>query len=173
MPQRPTDDELRAALRDLPLPDPPPEFAGTVMARVRSEHRKRRFRPWLLAAAAAALVATALVARSGRDGFSGGGGESASVARTAAPPTPERLGPERLGPERLEFEAIAEEYRLLAEEIEAMRRFAGEPPFGPLVRIGGSGQVDLFLDIESYLDRPAGSAGPPAFVPVSDRRPRR
>ena len=168
MPQRPTDDELRAALRDLPLPDPPPEFAGTVMARVRSEHRKRRFRPWLLAAAATALVASALVARSGRDGFSGGGGESASVARTAAPPTPERLGPERL-----EFEAIAEEYRLLAEEIEAMRRFAGEPPFGPLVRIGGSGQVDLFLNIESYLDRPAGSAGAPAFVPVSDRRPRR
>ena len=156
MTERPTDDELRTMLQELPRPAPPPGFAEGVMARVRAEHRRRRFRPWLLAAAAA-LAVSGLLLRSDRE----------AVVETATAPVPETPPAD---PDRREFEAIVEEYRLLAEEIEAMRRFAGEPPFGPLVRIGGSEETDLYLDLESWLDLPPRRAG--AVVPASDRGPR-
>ncbi len=147
--RRPTDDELRAILGDLPRPEPPPGFAAGVMARVRAERRRRRFRPWLLAAASLA-VGAALVFR-------------------ALAPAPEPPASVAADPERREFEEILAEHRRLADEIEAMRRFAGEPPSRPLVRIGGSEELDLFLDLQSWLDSPA--AGVPAVVPAADRRP--
>lgn len=151
MTNRPTDDELRAMLRDLPRPEPPPGFAEGVMARVRAGERRRRIRPWFLAAAASLALGSALVLHALAPG----------PARTAAAPDPERL----------EFEEIRAEHRRLAEEIEAMRRFAGEPPYRPLVRIGGSEGMDLFLDLQSWLDSPAPAAGAPAVVPAADRRP--
>ena len=163
---RPTDDELREMLQALPRPEPPPGFTGRVMARVRAEERRRRFRPWLVAAAAAALVASGLLVRSVWTG-SGAGSEEALVA--AAP------GAEPGGitdPERREFEAILEEYRLLAEEIEAMQRLGGDSPYGPLIRVGGNENLDLFLDLESWLNRPARPPGASLVVPASDRRPR-
>ena len=168
---RPTDDELREMLRALPRPEPPPGFAGEVMARVRAEDRRRRFRPWLLAAAAAALVASGFLVRSAWDGSSSGNGE----ILVATAPAPDGAPDAAVNPadaDRREFEAILEEYRLLAEEFEALRQLGGDSPNGPLIRVGGNDDLDLFLDLESYLDRPSRPPGASLVVPAANR-PRR
>lgn len=166
---RPTDDELRNALRRLPRPEPPSGFAEGVMARVRTEERSRRFRPWLLAAAAAALVVSGLVARSVRDG-AGPPNDEPLVAEAPAPDAPAAAIP--ADPNLQEFEEIVREYRLLAEEVEAMRRLGGDSVEGPVMRIGGNDDLDLFLDLESFLDRPSRPPGASLVVPASNR-PRR
>ena len=163
---RPTDDELRAMLRGLPRPEPPSGFAEGVMTRVRAEERRRRFRPWLLAAAAAALVASGLLVRSVWDGT--GTGEPV-VAEAPAPAEPAVAGAPA-DPDLQEFEEIVREYRSLAEELDAMRRLGGDSVEGPILRIGGDEEVDLFLDLESYLDRPARPPGASLVVPASNRR---
>ena len=165
---RPTDDELREMLRTLPRPEPPSGFAEGVMGRVRAEERRRRFRPWLLAAAAAALVASGLLVRSVWDGT---GTAEPLVAEAPAPVEPAAAAAPA-DPDIREFEAIVEEYRLLAEELEAMRRLGGDSAEGPILRIGGDEDLDLFLDLESYLDRPARPPGASLVVPASTR-PRR
>ena len=165
---RPTDDELRAMLRGLPRPEPPSGFAEGVMTRVRAEERRRRFRPWLLAAAAAALVASGLLVRSVWDGT--GTGEPV-VAEAPAPAEPAVAGAPA-DPDLQEFEEIVREYRSLAEELDAMRRLGGDSVEGPILRIGGDEEVDLFLDLESYLDRPARPPGASLVVPASNRRRR-
>ena len=165
---RPTDDELRAMLRGLPRPEPPSGFAEGVMTRVRAEERRRRFRPWLLAAAAAALVASGLLVRSVWDGT--GTGEPV-VAEVPAPAEPAVAGAPA-DPDLQEFEEIVREYRSLAEELDAMRRLGGDSVEGPILRIGGDEEVDLFLDLESYLDRPARPPGASLVVPASNRRRR-
>ena len=165
---RPTDDELRAMLRALPRPEPPSGFAAGVMTRVRAEERRRRFRPWLLAAAAAALVASGLLVRSVWDGT---GTEEPLVAETPAPAEPAEAGAPA-DPDLQEFEEIVREYRSLAEELDAMRRLGGDSVEGPILRIGGDEEVDLFLDLESYLDRRARPPGASLVVPASNRRRR-
>lgn len=165
---RPTDDELREMLRTLPRPEPPSGFADGVMTRVRAEERRRRFRPWLLAAAAAALVASGLLVRSVWDGT---GTEEPLVAEAPAPAEPV-VGGTPADPDVQEFEEIVREYRLLAEELDAMRRLGGDSVEGPILRIGGDEEVDLFLDLESYLDRPVRAPGASLVVPASTR-PRR
>ena len=166
---RPSDDELRAMLQALPRPEPPSGFAEGVMARVRADARHRGLRPWLLAAAAAAVVASGLVIRSVRDGS---GTEPPRVA--AAPAADVRAADvsEIRDPDHREFAAIVEEYRQLAEEVEALRRLGGESPYGPLIRVGGNEELELFLDLESYLNRPPRPAAS-LVVPAADRRPRR
>ena len=58
--------------------------------------------------------------------------------------------------------------RRLAREMERARRFAGEP----VIHIGGSDDLDLFLDLESLWPPAPGRRG--AFlIRASDRRPRR
>lgn len=165
---RPTDDELREMLRALPRPEPPSGFAEGVMTRVRAEERRRRFRPWLLAAAAAALAASGLLVRSVWDGP---GTEEPLVADTPAPAEPGAAGGPA-DPDLEEFEEIVREYRSLAEELDAMRRLGGDSIEGPILRIGGDEEVDLFLDLESYLDPPARPPGASLVVPASNR-PRR
>lgn len=165
---RPTDDELREMLRTLPRPEPPSGFAEGVMARVRAEERRRRFRPWLLAAAAAALVASGLLVRSV---WNGAGTEEPLVAEAPTPAEPVVAGAPA-DPDVREFEEIVREYRLLAEELETMRRLGGDSAEGPILRIGGDEEVDLFLDLESYLDPPARPSGASLVVPASTR-PRR
>ena len=165
---RPTDDELRAMLRGLPRPEPPSGFAEGVMTRVRAEERRRRFRPWLLAAAAAALVASGLLVRSVWDGT---GTEEPLVAEAPAPAEPAVAGAPA-DPDLQEFEEIVREYRSLAEELDAMRRLGGDSVEGPILRIGGDEEVDLFLDLESYLDRPSRPPGASLVVPASNRRRR-
>jgi hypothetical protein len=160
---RPTDDELREMLRTLPRLEPPSGFTRGVMARVRAEERRRRFRPWLLAAAAATLVASGLAIRSVGDGAPSE--ESVIAAAPAAAPAP-------ADPDVQEFEELVREYRLLAEEIEAMRRLGGDSADGPMLRVGGNEDLDLFLDLESYLDRQARPPGASLVVPASTR-PRR
>ncbi len=164
---RPTDDELREMLRALPRHEPLPGFAEEVMARVRAEDRRRRFRPWLLAAAAAALVASGLLVRSVWDGSSSGN-EETLVATAPAPDG----AMDSADADRREFEAILEEYRLLAEEFESLRQLGGDSPNGPLIRVGGNDDLDLFLDLESYLDRPSRPPGASLVVPAANR-PRR
>ena len=164
---RPTDDELREMLRALPRPAPPPGFAGEVMVRVRAEDRRRRFRPWLLAAAAAALVASGFLVRSAWDESSSGTGETL-VATAPAPDAAVNSA----DADRREFEAILAEYRLLAEELEALRQLGGDSPNGPLIRVGGNDDLDLFLDLESYLDGPSRPPGANLVVPAANR-PRR
>ena len=167
---RPTDDELREMLRTLPRPEPPSGFAEGVMTRVRAEERRRRFRPWLLAAAAAAVVASGLVVRSVWD-RAPSGSDAPIVAESPAPAEPVvSSGP--ADPDLQEFEEIVREYRSLAEEFDAMRRLGGDSAEGPILRIGGDEDVDLFLDLESYLDRPARPPGASLVVPASNR-PRR
>lgn len=166
---RPTDDELREMLQALPRPEPPSGFAEGVMARVRSEERRRRFRPWLLAAAAAALVASGLLVRSVRDGASPGNEEPLA----AEAPVPEPAGAAAPADAELrEFEAIVREYRQLAEELETIGQLGGDSPYGPLIRVGGNEDLDLFLDLESYLGRAARPPGASLVVPASNR-PRR
>ena len=162
---RPTDDELREMLRALPRPEPPSGFAQSVMVRVRAEARRRRVRPWLLAAAAAALVASGLLVRSAWDGAASGNEEPLVAAAPAAAPVP-------ADPDLQEFEEIVREYRLLAEELETIRQLGGDSPDGPVIRIGGNDDLDLFLDLESYLDRPARLPGASLVVPAANR-PRR
>lgn len=171
---RPTDEEVRALLADLgarPRPEPPPGFTGAVMARVRAEERARRRRPWLLAVAAAAVLALslpALLARFGPD-------RPLSAPRAAAAP-PVEVGPPGMprplpaasaDPARDELEAIRAEMRRLAEEMERAGRFAGEP----VIHIGGSDELDLFLDLESLWPpaAPPGS-GAATLQRASDRR---
>ena len=161
---RPTDDELREMLRALPRPEPPSGFAQSVMVRVRADARRRRIRPWLLAAAAA-LVASGLLVRSVWDGAASGNEEPLVAAAPAAAPVP-------ADPDLQEFEEIVREYRLLAEELEAIRQLGGDSPNGPVIRIGGNDDLDLFLDLESYLDRPARLPGASLVVPAANR-PRR
>ena len=168
MPGRPTDDELREMLRTLPRPEPPSGFAEGVMVRVRAEERRRRFRPWLLAAAAAALVASGLLVRSG---WNGAVTEEPLVAEAPAPAEPVVAGAPA-DPDLQEFEEIVREYRQLAEELDAMRRLGGDSAEGPILRIGGDEDVDLFLDLESYLDPPSRPPGASLVVPASNR-PRR
>ena len=165
MPGRPTDDELREMLRTLPRPEPPSGFAEGVMTRVRAEERRRRFRPWLLAAAAAALVASGLLVRSV---WNGAGTEEPLVAEAPAPAEPVVAGTPA-DPDQQEFEEIVREYRLLAEELEVMRRLGGDSTDGPILRIGGDEDVELFLDLESYLDPPARPPGASLVVPASNR----
>lgn len=170
---RPTDEEVRALLADLgarPRPEPPAGFTGAVMARVRAEERARRRRPWLLAAAAAALLALSLPAVLARFGA-----ERPPSAQRAAADLPVEVGPAsapgRLpaasaDPARDELEAIRAEMRRLAGEMERARRFAGEP----VIHIGGSGGLDLFLDLESlWPPAPAGN-GAARLQRASDRR---
>lgn len=158
---RPTDDELRKLLRALPRAEPPAGFAEDVMARVRVEERRRRFRPWLLAAAAAALVASGWMVRSAWFGTPSEG-DAPRVAGT----------PVAADPDVQEFEEIVEEYRRLAEEFEVMRRLGGDSVEAPMLRIGGNEDLDLFLDLESYLDRAARPPGASRVIPASTR-PRR
>lgn len=165
---RPTDDELREMLRALPRREPPSGFAEGVMTRVRAEERRRRFRPWLLAAAAAALVASGLVVRSVWDGTPSGSGAPV-VAETPAPAEP-AVTAAPADPDLQEFEEIVREYRSLAEELDAMRRLGGDSVEGPILRIGGDEEVDLFLDLESYLDRRGRPPGASLVVPASNRR---
>ena len=167
---RPTDDELREMLRALPRPEPPSGFAEGVMTRVRAEERRRRYRPWLLAAAAAALVASGLLVRSVWDGAPSGS-DAPIVAETPAPAAPVVAGAPA-DPDLEEFEEIVRAYRRLAEELDAMRRLGGDSADGPILRIGGDEDVDLFLDLESYLDPPARAPGASLVVPAS-HRPRR
>ena len=162
---RPTDDELRAMLRALPRPEPPAGFAAGVMARVRAEEQRRRFRPWLLAAAAAALVASGRTVRSWI-----GTPPGSDVPLVAE--TPDAAATPQTDPDIEEFEEIVEEYRLLAEELETMRRLGGDSVEGPILRIGGNDDLDLFLDLQSYLDRQARPPGASLVVPASNR-PRR
>ena len=152
---RPTDDEMREMLRALPRREPPSGFAQSVMVRVRAEERRRRIRPWLLAAAAA-LVASGLLVRSV---WTGAGTEEALVAEAPAPADPALQ----------EFEEIVQEYRLLADELEAIRQLGGDSPDGPMLRIGGNDDLDLFLDLESYLDGAARPPGASLVVPASNR----
>ena len=160
MARRPTDDELREMLQSLPRPEPPTGFAEGVMARVRAEERRRRLRPWLLAAAAA-LVASGWMVRSAWFGTPSEG-DAPRVAGT----------PVAADPDVQEFEEIVEEYRRLAEEIEVMRRLGGDSVEAPMLRIGGNEDLDLFLDLESYLDRAARPPGASRVIPASTR-PRR
>ena len=163
---RPTDDELRAMLRALPRSEPPSGFAEGVMSRVRAEERRRRFRPWLLAAAAAALVASGLAVQAV---WNGAGNEDPLVAAApAAAPAADAPADADLQ----EFEAIVREYRMLADELEAIQQLGGDSPDGPMLRIGGNEDLDLFLDLESYLDPPARPPGASLVVPASNR-PRR
>lgn len=167
---RPTDDELRGMLRALPRPEPPAGFAAGVMARVRAEERRRRFRPWLLAAAAAALVASGLLVRS--VWFGAPAGSDAPLVAETPVPADSGVAATPADPDVREFEEIVEEYRLLAEELEAMRRLGGDSAEGPILRIGGNEDLDLFLDLESYLDQRSRPPGASLVVPVSNR-PRR
>ena len=168
MPGRPTDDELREMLRTLPRPEPPAGFAEGVMSRVRAEERRRRFRPGPPAAPGAALGASGLLVRSV---WNGAGTEEPLVAEAPAPAEPVVAGAPA-DPDLREFEEIVREYRRLAEELDAMRRLGGDSAEGPILRIGGDEEVDLFLDLESYLDRPARPPGASLVVPASTR-PRR
>ena len=165
---RPTDDELRELLRALPRPEPPPGFAGEVMARVRAEERRRRVRPWLLAAAAAALVASGLLVQSVWTGALFGNEEPL----VAAAPESEAAVDVPTDPDLQEFEEIVREYQQLAEELEVIRQLGGDSPNGPLIRVGGNDDLDLFLDLESYLDRPSRPPGASLVVPAANR-PRR
>ena len=167
MASRPTDDELQEMLRALPRPGPPTGFAEGVMERVRAEERRNRFRPWLLAAAAVALVASGLFVRSVWTELK----TESDEALLAVAPNMESPA-EIIDSDRQEFEAILEEYRLLVEEIEAMRHLGGEPPYGPLIRLGGNGDLDLFLDLESYLAHPDRPSSTSLVVPAIDRNPR-
>ena len=166
---RPTDDELREMLRALPRPEPPSGFAQSVMVRVRADARRRRIRPWLLAAAAAALVASGLLVRSVWTGAPSGNEEPLVAAAPASDPA---AAPVPADPDLQEFEEIVREYRLLAEELETIRQLGGDSPDGPMIRIGGNDDLDLFLDLESYLDRPARPPGASLVVPAANR-PRR
>lgn len=209
-PEEMTDEEVRAALRSLPRPAPPPDFTARVMARVRAEERARRRRPWYLAAAAALAVglslppvfdrfggdasparlaeapspATALrpPAQPGEFPPAGGGiapTAGGGIVPTAGevppaigeiPPAVGEISPVGGGParaERAELEALRREMRRLAEEMERARRFAGEP----VIHIGGSDALDLFLDLQS-LWPPPGPRGT-SLLRASDRRPRR
>ena len=163
---RPTDDELREMLRALPRPEPPAGFAAGVMSRVRAEERRRRFRPWLLAAAAAALVASGLTVRSVWFGTPPGN-DVPLVAET-----PDAAAAPQTDPDIEEFEEIVEEYRLLAEELETMRRLGGDSVEGPILRIGGNDDLDLFVDLESYLERQARPPGASLVLPASNRQRR-
>ena len=163
---RPTEDELRAMLRSLPRPEPPSGFAEGVMSRVRAEERRRRFRPWLLAAAAAALVASGLAVQAVWNGA--GNDEPLVASAPAAAPAADAPTDADLQ----EFEAIVREYRMLADELEAIQQLGGDSPDGPMIRIGGNEDLDLFLDLESYLDPPARPPGAALVVPASNR-PRR
>ena len=58
--------------------------------------------------------------------------------------------------------------RRLAREMERARRFAGEP----VIHIGGSDDLDLFLDLESLWPPAPGPRGA-SLIRASDRRPRR
>ena len=118
--------------------------------------------------AAAALVASGLLVRSVGNGT---GTEEPLVAETPAPADPVVAGVPA-DPDVREFEEIVREYRRLAEELEAMRRLGGDSAEGPILRIGGGEDVDLFLDLESYLDPPARPPGASLVVPASTR-PRR
>lgn len=171
---RPTDDEIRALLADLgarPRPEPPAGFTGAVMARVRAEERARGRRPWLFAAAAAAAVlAVSLPAALSRFGAP----EPPPAPRAAAGPpvevgppgTPRPLPAASADPARDELEAIRAEMRRLAAEMERARRFAGEP----VIHIGGSGDLDLFLDLESLWPAAPAGTGAAALRRASDRR---
>ena len=170
MARRPTDDELLEMLQSLSPPEPPAGFAEGVMARVRAEERRRRLRPWLLAAAAAALVASGWMVRSAWFGTPSEG-DAPRVAETPAPAAP-AASATPADPDLREFEEIVREYQLLAEELEAMRRLGGDSVDAPMLRIGGNEDLDLFLDLESYLDRAARPAGASRVVPASTR-PRR
>lgn len=170
---RPTDAEVRALLADLgarPRPEPPPGFTAAVMARVRADERARRRRPWLLAAAAAAVFALSLPAVLARFG----GARPPAAPRAAAGP-PVEVGPPgtlrplpaaSADPARDELEAIRAEMRRLAEEMERARRFAGEP----VIHIGGSGGLDLFLDLESLWPTAPPGGGAARLQRASDRR---
>ena len=174
-PSRPTDEEIRALLSELPRPEPPPGFADAVMARVHRERHRRRWIPriawWAAAAATLAIFASALLlAPDDREGA------PPPVADAGSTQEREALAPSA---ERAEFEALRADYRRLAEDMELLRRFAGESAGsagggglpGPLVRIGGSDQLDLFLDLGSFLELPPVSASSrPVVVPASDRR---
>ena len=140
------------------------------MALVRVEERSRRIRPWLLAAAAAVLVASGFLVRSVWTGASSGN-EEPLVAEAPAP-DPAALPASPADPDLQEFEEIVQEYRLLADELEAIRQLGGDSPDGPMIRIGGNDDLDLFLDLESYLDQPARLPGASLVVPASNR-PRR
>ena len=75
-------------------------------------------------------------------------------------------------PDLQEFEEIVREYQQLAEELEVIRQLGGDSPNGPLIRVGGNDDLDLFLDLESYLDRPSRPPGASLVVPAANR-PRR
>ena len=177
--RRPTDEEIRTLLSGLPRPEPPAGFTDAVMARVRRENRRRRF-PWLAVAAGAAILAVALLL-----GPAGGGPADEPPPATAAnaggagPSEPPE--PPRLAAERAEFEALREETRRLAEQLELLRQFTGEVPArglpagsaAPLVRIGGTEEMDFFLDLQSFLEIPPGPEPGPTVIPASSRGRRR
>lgn len=170
---RPTDEEIRALLADLgsrPRPEPPAGFTGAVMARVRAEERARGRRPWLLAAAAAAVLALSLPAVLARLGVLRPPSAPRAVAElpveVGPPGTPRSLRAAPADPARDELEAIRAEMSRLAEEMERARRFAGEP----VIHIGGSDDLDLFLDLESLWPAAPGRSGAAALRRASDRR---
>ncbi len=178
-----SDSELRRMVAELPHPEPPKGFADATMARIRAEERRRRRRPWFLAAAAAVLVASGLLVSRGTDPS----GELPAAPVTAGADDPAR-----------ELEALREEVRRLGDQLALMdalmrapsdpapgrvslRRVVNRVPddFPPLVspvRIGGTDELGVFLDLESFLDdaafAAAASSSPVRVLPASDR-PRR
>lgn len=172
-PYRPTREEIRALLSGLPHPEPPPGLSDAVMARVHREgRRRRRIRriPWL--AAACVLLASAL--------FLVPGDQAEVPARVAemVPGGEAGAGALSRSAERVEFEAIRADYRRLADDMELLRQFvaelpgngSGAGPSGPLVRIGGSDQLDLFLDLRPFFELPPSATPTPAVIPAADRR---
>ena len=163
---RPTDDELREMLRALPRPEPPSGFAAGVMD------------PG--AGGRAAPPLPPLAARRGSGGagrfgavgpvrWDGTGTEEPRVAEAPAPAEP-AVAEAPADPDVQEFEEIVRQYRLLAEELEAMRRLGGDSAEGPILRIGGDEDVDLFLDLESYLALPPGRRAPRSWSPPPPAR---
>lgn len=196
-----TDEEVRAALRSLPRPAPPADFAARVMDRVRSEERARRRRPWFIAAAATLVLGLSLPLlfdRLGGDSSPARLAEAPGPATASSPPSPPtgefppavgeivpaagdisptagdispaagELSPAAGDAARAELEALRQEVRRLVAEMERARRLAGEP----VIHIGGSDDLDLFLDLESLWPPAPGPRGA-SLLRASDRRPRR
>ena len=185
MPVRPSDSEIRRMVSELPHPEPPDGFARGVMAEVHAEERRRRLRPWYLAAAAAVVVGSGLVVA------------LVGTPLTPAPAPVVAASDPESAEARREFEALREEVRMLGEQIalmDALRSAGARPAVGDAravfgrpssgaavprpgpsfvtpVRIGGTDEVPLFLDIESFFDRaaPGALSGSPRVLPASDR----
>jgi len=122
----------------------PAGFADQVMTRVR---RERRRPVWMLAAAAAGLIAAGFATRS-----------LWSPAEEPAAPLAVREADLR------ELEALREDYERLLLDLENARMLSREP----VVPLGSHEELDLFLDVRSLMTRPPPSARE-RVIPVSGR----